>query len=207
MGHCSITMRVTSLMTLVVLLHSATAMFGDPKILDSALRCQACRFVTEQILGIQQKLGEKNKNLKLLVGGSMRGKQKKRPYYGSETMGMDVLEETCSDIFGQGYLLAKSMAGPRTVDPEEGRATGNGLQVYCQQLTEEYDAGIMELMFDEELKGEDHWAHWLCVEESADCTKKEYLKTFFKPKNLYQDDHETDDPVDATKQAAMNAAM
>ena len=118
-------------------------------------------------------------------------------------MKLDVMEKACTEMFEQGYKLAKDVWTDREVSVENGRETGNGLQVtaqfwalpclaaaclsaqdlqgctrlqvFCETLTEEHDEGITERMFASQgKKGKESWSHWLCVEESQECTAAQY---------------------------------
>lgn len=167
------------------------------KPLEKFMRCRACAMITKEVQR-QIKLLSEDKDKTFQVGHRMQRNQnwqkddkRKRKYYGSEVMAMDVLERVCSSVEGRGHILAtqhaeKNLNG-RTVTSSDGRVVGEGMKAFCQTLLEEYEEELKEKMFQPS-KGKQSWARWLCVEETSTCKEDDYLEIWAETDEAAGDD-------------------
>jgi len=121
--------------------------------------------------------------------------KRKRKYYGSEPMAMDVLEKVCPSLEQQGAKLLKAHLATRDdlsdakrsgIIRSDADSTGTSLQSYCDMLIEEYEEDLKEKMFADKKKG--GWPNWLCVEETGTCTEDEYLTVWAEDEELEEED-------------------
>ena len=155
------------------------------KPLEKVMRCKACSMITKEV-DHQIEILSEDKDKTFQVGGRMQHNQnwqkddkRKKKYFGSEVMAMDVLEKVCDAVEPRGLNLVKWHAeknlNGRTMSGKDGDVAGEGMKAFCQTLLEEYEEELKEKMF-ETAKGKQNWARWLCVEETATCKEDDYLE-------------------------------
>ena len=191
------------LLLAMVAIVSALSPSEPIKPLEKGMRCRACAMITNEIQR-QIKVLSEDKDKTFQVGHRMQRNQnwqkddkRKRKYFGSEVMAMDVLERVCSSVEKRGYDLVtqyaeKSLNG-RQMGEKDGEVAGEGMKAFCQTLLEEYEEELKEKMFEPVTKGKQSWARWLCVEETSTCKEDDYLEIWAEAAEEAEEDDAKDE--------------
>merc|ERR1719487_498983 len=122
-------------------------------------------------------MSEKAKRETVLVGGRMQKNAKqarKKTYYKSEAMAIDVLDNVCAPVKYKGSLLTKSHSHVVKMKARGEKVgsllgdysdkTGKSLKAYCEMVVEEHEEELKEKMFED--GQEKTFDKWLCVERA-----------------------------------------